>query len=108
MPRGDAALVLAGAVQLGGQAEVEDDDAAFGGDQDVGRLEVAVQLAGGVQGVQASRQLGEGVPQPAHLLAAQAGREVLPAGRLGRRVLSRLEHLQGRRSRRICCRDHNV
>jgi hypothetical protein len=33
------------------EAEVEDDDAAAAGDEDVGGLEVAVELAGGVEGV---------------------------------------------------------
>ncbi len=42
---------------VGGEAEVEDDDAAAGGDEHVRRLEVAVQLAGGVQGADAGRQL---------------------------------------------------
>jgi hypothetical protein len=60
--------VLEGGVDRGDdavadEAEVEDDDAARAGDEHVGRLEVAVELARDVQGGDAGDQLGERVAQ---------------------------------------------
>jgi hypothetical protein len=56
------------------EAEVEDDDAAAAADQDVGGLEVAVQLAGGVERVDAGDQLGEGVAQAGLVELGRSGR----------------------------------
>jgi hypothetical protein len=50
-------------VLLGDQAEVEDDDAARGGDEDIGGLEVAVLHAAAVEGDDAGGELAEGGAQ---------------------------------------------
>ena len=66
----DGAGLRLGAQQLG-EAEVDDDDAAFafgGVDEDVRRLEVAVQNSAGVQGGDAAGELHEGGAQLAVVL----------------------------------------
>ena len=49
--------------ELGRDAEVEEHDAAFVGDQDVRRLDVAVQLARGVHGAHPLDELAKGSPE---------------------------------------------
>ena len=60
---GVGTLVRPARLQIHRQAEVEEHDPAGGRHQHVGRLDVAVQLAGGVQGREPVRQLAQGVPQ---------------------------------------------
>ena len=63
----DAALfgggLLGDGLELGDEAEVEDDDAAGLGDEHVGRLDVPVQAPGGVQRAEAFGELPERDPE---------------------------------------------
>jgi hypothetical protein len=62
--RGGAGVALVAGVGVGvDEAEVEDDDATAGGDEDVAGFEVAMEATGAVEGVEAADQLDGGVAQ---------------------------------------------
>ena len=74
-----AVVALTRVAPVGGEAEVEDDDAAVARDHDVARLEIAVQLARGVERREPRRELGQRLaeardPVGVERLAARARR----------------------------------
>ncbi len=74
---------------LSGNAEVEEHDAALGSDENVGRFDVAVQLAGGVQGLDTLDELAQGRPQPVHVGGRPSERRL----RLGRSAEPRAKRI---------------
>lgn len=49
--------------EFGDKPEVEDHDATFGGDEDIGRFEIAMKEAHAVEGIDALGELAQGVEE---------------------------------------------
>ena len=92
-----------GVAKLGDHPEVEQDDSSLRSHDDVRRLHIAMELAGGVQRLDALNELGQPVAEPVHIRQGRGahgrGREAI--GRAGRRTrLTTIDHPGGGRNDR--------